>query len=497
MARARAALSDRVDATVAPARASRCPSRTLLVAGVAVALLAEVLLASPQRVGDGPEYLAMALQLAQLRRPSLSELDVENTRARFKRLDRGFEEQNGTIDLFPLKAADHRVDCPHFWFYSALAAPGVRLAEALGLHPNYGFVVTNVALVLLAVWVVSARLDWPATLILFTPILWWIDKAHTEAFTFSLLALGMALVDRPWWSMVAFAAASTQNLPIVVAVPLVGVLALRPELRRDDRVLAGAVAAIAVAALHPLYYLARLGVAEPQMVAGGTHFHRPSWLELRSFVLDPNIGILPAFPALAAVLVGALAVLARREPRALLRAPVLLAATLAVVFLVCFAQTTNFNSGATAGPARYGLWLVPLAIPVLRAAEAHAGRWWRRALPPLAVVAAAWTLVAYRPGLPESYLTPTRLAGLLWERLPSADDPLPEIFVERITGKEVYAAVLPPAATRSCSKVLLVEGRWPPGCVGHGDVPAECDAPRAYCWANRRTDGDYGFTPTR
>jgi hypothetical protein len=444
----------------------------------------------------------MALQLSAFRKPSLSEREVEITRGEFKKLDAGFEDYNGTIDLQGLQGTDRRLDCPHFWFYPALAVPGVLLSRAMHVHPNFGFVLLNLALLLTALWVVSGRLDWPATLLLFAgPILWWIDKAHTEVFTFALLAIGLALVNQPWWSMLAFAAASTQNLPIAVGVPLVGLaaLAMRPDLWRDDRLWLGIAASVALAALHPLYYLARLGVADPQTLVGGTHFHLPRLIELRAFVSDPNLGILPNFPALGPVLLGALAMLAVTRSRALLQPPVMLTLLLAVTFLLCFAQTSNFNSGATPGPARYGLWLIPLAIPLLDEAGRAGPRWWRAALAPVAVVSCVWMVFAYRPGLPESYLQPTRLAAFLWNRYPSLDNPLPEVFFERLTGRETFSFSAPvsPAATASCSKVLLVAGHGPPTCAVPAPVPAECRERDGYCYANRRASGEYGFSVLR
>jgi hypothetical protein len=49
-----------------------------------------------------------------------------------------------------------------------------------------------------------------------------IDKAHTEVFTFALPTIAFALMrERPWWSMVAAGAASTQNPPIAILVLIV------------------------------------------------------------------------------------------------------------------------------------------------------------------------------------------------------------------------------------------------------------------------------------
>ena len=441
----------------------------------------------------------MALQLSSLQRPSVEQPEVARVIAYEKTLGGGFGFFTESFTYRQLLASDGRRDFPHFWFYSLLAAPGVAFARATGLNPVVGFVLANTTLFLVALAVAAPRVGWPASLLLFLgPVVWWIDKVHTEVFTFSLLAVGVTLVaDAPWWSMVAFGAAATQNLPIAIAIPLVGVIAAvsRPDHLRDRRFWLGAAAGLGLVAMHALYYLARLGVPEPQMLVGGVSAHVPRVTEMGAFVWDPNIGILPNFPALApVVLAGAMMVAARRRWRAL-EPGVIVAGVLAVLLLAVFAQTPNVNSGGTPGPARYGLWLIPLAIPILAAAEQHGGATWRRGIAAVALASCVWALVTYHPRRPESYLEPTMLAAYLWDRHPAFDRPLPEVFAERVTGTDIFTP-FEPVATASCSKVLLVEGRWPGRCPST-DVPSACVTAGEYCYANRRVDGSYGFSWAR
>jgi hypothetical protein len=163
---------------------------------------------------------------------------------------------------------------------------------------------------------------------------------------------------------------------------------------------------------------------------------------------------------------------------------------------VCaFAQTPNYTSGGTPGPGRYGLWLIPLAVPVLAAASRAAPSWNRR-LAPVAVASCLWAMWAYHPSRPESFLTPTRLAAYLWEFHPSLDDPLPDVFVERITHWPLHGP-FPPVATPSCSKVLIAGGVWPESCTKPRGVPPRCATAEALCYANRRPAGGYRFASLR
>ena len=168
-------------------------SRRLLVA-FGVLLLALVATSRPVRVGDAREYLAMAMNLSRLHPPALSPPDIILVEQRFDQL----RFTGLPLTMTALRAADGRQDFFHFWFYPALAVPGVWLTEVVALNPNYGFVALNALLFLVALRVVSKRVAWWVTAVTFcSPVLWWIDKSHTEAFTFSLLAVAVCSCGKP------------------------------------------------------------------------------------------------------------------------------------------------------------------------------------------------------------------------------------------------------------------------------------------------------------
>jgi hypothetical protein len=444
---------------------------------------------NPRRVGDGAEYLAMTLNLSEFHLPALSHGELAHIQERFARLETGFADDPLT---FPnLVAKDGRQDFPHFWLYSALAAPLVWVTRALDLHPNFSFTLLNIALLLLALWIVARRHHWATALLLFgSPILWWIDKGHTEVFTFSLLAIAFALLrEQPWWSLVCLGVASTQNPPIALVLPIVAVMTLitRPGALRDNRFRVGVIAGATFASLPSLYYLARLGIITPLTRSeGGPRLRVPTLDELGAVIWDPNIGIVPAFPAWTFVLLGVgIAFIAGARRR--LTTPAIWVILLTTgIFLVSFAQITNFNHGATPGISRYGLWLIPLAIPLLQEAEDAFSRKLQLWLAPVSIASLVWCLFLFHSKLPENYLTPTRLATFLWTNYPSFNNPLPEVFFERVS--QIHK---PPSsiATATCSKVLLVEGRWPATCPPEGAVPADCMALGAFCYANHTVHG--------
>ena len=440
----------------------------------------------PQRrhIGDSGEYVAMAVNLVHGSPPSMSVDDLPRARAFFA------GDANFRLDLPRDRAPDGRYDFPHFWFYPLLAAPFVGLALSIGAHPVVGFTALNVLLLLSAAFVMHPRVPPPVSLLLAAgPILWWVDKAHTEVFTFALVAVAVVLLrSAPWWSIVALGAAATQNPPAAGAMLIAAGYAGLTVGWRERRVWLGFVAGAALAAMHPLYYHARLGVWTG--LHEGIDRHWPSIREVTTVMWDPNIGILVHDPFFTlAIVIAAAGLVHRRRVRmpGLEHATVVL---IAALFLFSFTQTGNFNAGGTPGPSRYGLWLLPLAIPLL--AMTPQTTVWMRVV---AVASVVWCTALFSPRVRESYERPTRLAAVVWRVWPNLDNPLTEIFAERISGLDAVPQL--PQATRGCEKVLLVgaesETRWPSRCTATA-IPRQCREAGTLCYANR-SGTSYQFTP--
>ena len=425
---------------------------------VATALFACLLLtlaatSTPRVIGDGSEYVHLASRLAAGQLPGAGE-------------------------------------SRHFVFYSVLAAPLV----AIGLSATAAFTILNGLLLSVALYVAASRLHWTWCAIVFAgPILWWLDKPHTEPFTFAMCAIAFAVFERaPWWSLAAAGAAATQNPGHAALVGILAVAAVagKTAFLKDRRFWMGLAAAAALAALHPGYYLVRLGT--PTRLASTGDVHWVTLLEYVTVLADPNVGLLPQVPVFAtAVLAGSL-LLAFRAPRRLVSPGVVAAATSAAWLAFVAAMAANVNHGGTPGLSRYATWFVPLAIPLFQGLDHVMGRrvaW--MALP--AVVSASLGVWAFHPARVEAADQPTRLASFLWTRYPSIDNPLPEIFAERLRGLDENWL---PVATAGCEKVLL-PGRggrdsvWPMPCAPVS-VPARCQAAGATCYANRTKTG-YAF----
>jgi hypothetical protein len=453
----------------------------LLAGAFAICLIA----VSPQRlVGDGREYLAQAIEFASLRGPAFRPGDIPHIQEELAR----FDPDLAKWDIWSSTVADvnrGRVFL-HFWFYSFLAAPGLWLANAFGVAPTFAFTALNVVLLGGALWIAIPRVGPAACILLFAgPIVWWIDKAHTEIFTFALLTIAFALMrDRPWWSMIAAATASTQNPPIALLVPIVffaTVLRDRSALT-DRRVIGGAAVAAALALLHPLYTYTHHGTWS--LLLKQTQAGVPTFQMLSAVVLDPTLGLVGNFPIFLVVIIAGSLTLMRRR-RHLLAEAAIVPTVVAAMFLFSFSRTTNVHHGGTPSLSRYALWLIPLAVPLLSALHRNGGRAWPRFLRTAAVISALISVVAFRPSVPQNSREPTWLATILWTQFPAWNNPIPEVFIEtELHVDEPHV----PVATSGCQKILVAGGNsesgiWPSPCYP-APLPMECQTPGVLCYAN-------------
>jgi len=479
--------------------------RVVGLASYLVLLVALVASSEPRLTGDGPEYVAQALRLSAFHLPPVPDAELSALNAVV--FDGNRLEQNTLprIDEYPtlVDSKGQRTwpklglrHWPHFWLYSLLVVPFMWATHVLGLGHLWAFTALNILLLGGAFWVVSGRMRWPPLVLLFVgPIIWWVDKAHTEVMTLALLSGALTLAaERPWWSFVALGAAAAHNSFLGAGIPLLGGAAILegPHLLRDARLWTGLACGSGLTLLKPLYNLWQVGVAEPQMLAGGTCFRIPTVEEVGAPLWDPNIGLLQGFPVLLVVVLLATMWLMLRVP-ALLRSPwPWTVSAFGLTILVSATQTTNMNSSATPSMSRYALMLIPLAIPLLLTAQLRLERW-EAVLIPLTAASVVLELLNYHPRLKVDYLRPTPLADFLWSNYPGLDNPPPEVFFDRTRSMDSgQIHRLPSVGTPTCSKVLLREGLWPSECPSDTVPPPSCRRPDQYCYANRQ-GGTYRF----
>ena len=122
----------------------------------------------------------------------------------------------------------------------------------------------------------------------------WVDKAQTEAFAFSLLAIALVLLrERPWWSFVCLGAASTPESTRSRPRSYWPWSPRLPSTERGSGTRAfwvGLGVAVGLALLAPIYYLVRIGEVSSQ-IGTAERSQIPSWAELKVPLLDLNSGL--------------------------------------------------------------------------------------------------------------------------------------------------------------------------------------------------------------
>ncbi len=462
--------------------------RLVLVVLVSWSALVFLAGAPSKVVGDGGEYYLTAVAIAQGGFPPFTPDELARAKAVLAARDPRFDSWDLHDATWPARSGDR--DFVHFWAYALLAAPGAWIALRTGADAAWAFVFLNVCLLSLATVAIVRRFGITAALLVCaSPILWWADKVHGEAFTVSLLALAICLVPAgTHWAAVVIGIAALQNPPLALLLVPCAFAGWRAGGRESRRRLAlGLAAGLAIALLHPAYYVVSFG--RFSLLTSGARGVMPSAQELGAVLWDTNLGLIPGNPVFVAAVVVASVVLLKRRPGAWRDVALVSGVACVAVILVAAAQTPNIHHGGTPGLSRYALWLIPFAAPLL-AAGGHPGPA-RRIVGTLAVLAAASCLWAYRPSVPEKAYRPSRLSAMVWTRLPSLNNPLPEVFAETIS--HVDGKVALPAALPGCEKALLLgavrRGLWPIPCYPADTVPPECRAAGSLCYANRHGQG--------
>ena len=303
-----------------------------------------------------------------------------------------------------------------------------------------------------------------------SPMLWYLNKVHTELFTYVLTLLATAFVYRRYLlpASLCLALASTQNpsfaiiafIPFFYRVVMVG----REKFTGFEVVCAMGTALFVL--LHPVYYFFRYGVPTPQLLAGGASLGG----NLDSFYIwffDPDLGLFPYWPL--GILFVALALIYIRLIKAD-SAPPVRQGNLFFIFILLFvlvniyahSSTTNLNSGATRGPARYSLWYMPIFFPVLLFVVRSIPK---RSAPLFVMISGVlmggwFNFVLSDPAKAEDYSTPSYLSRFVQLHLSRIYSPPTEVFSERYSGFGEAIHSLRPRAILGpdCSKMLVYPG---------------------------------------
>ncbi len=442
---------------------------------LATALLTILLSTVARDFGDSPEYLAYALAWWDQGVPIIDQAHYAWSRQwhPLRTLPPphlvGLEKPLGAgASIGPegfIRLADGRLATFHFWLYSLWVAPWLGLTETLGASPFVAFALANGCAVMLALsrmwvhWPLPVGLKhWASALFLSCGTIYYLPCPHPEASTACLVffALGEWWFGRKATAAIALGVAATHNPPLLVMLSGVGVSIMRDlfldaqrtsalaALRSNRRPLLGWGVALGVSTAPVAFFLVFAGVTNPILASGAASWALPSLARVGSTLLDPNSGLVVGAPGAVVLSLGAALCLPRVLCRSLrIRLGALLAAAWFGVLTMAWlsASTANFNHGHLVF-SRYAYWLsVVVLVSGLCVVSQLDLRWqWRICSAALVVQAASMTLVLLGGKPWRDYLQFRPPALWLLRSGALAYLPIPEVFAERVLGREVDLA---------------------------------------------------------
>ncbi|MEE2642340.1 MAG: hypothetical protein VX768_17040, partial [Planctomycetota bacterium] len=267
------------------------------------------------RVGDGCEYFLMTMSLAEKGQP-YSDPEVLAMYEAYQQSRDGSFLTGRDLEVYSngLTLNGQR-DFPHFWFFSLLCVPYYWFLKVLGGDIGHCFTLLNLTLLGLLLKVASANfgrrgLVVATALALASPLLWFVNKGHTEFFTVCLATTGVIWFLKKQYgrTVLALGIVSTQNPPFLLVALLVvalGIVRGGPKMVRHG---VGCLAGMLVGCLHPLYYFIRHGNVTPQLITGAASGEGKGFREWTCFIVDPDVGLFSNWPWLIVPLIAVLAV---------------------------------------------------------------------------------------------------------------------------------------------------------------------------------------------
>lgn len=441
---------------------------------------------TPRVVGDGGEYYALYFALKDTLKPFMSDASWTEF-SRFAASNDVLMPPNYVEFLrkaFPVLTLGSTGDFNHFWFYSLIVAlvSGFLGIFSIHLSAHSAFIVTHWILFCIPCIIANRLFGWKGVLsvvivTILSPIFWYVDKVHTEFFTYCLTLNAVIFFIRRYYifSFLFLSMAATQNISFsaVALIPLIIDFFDRKTKEYSYLEMGLIILGVIIAIIHPAYYFFRYGVITPQLLAGGAKVGG-NFGYFYIWLIDPDVGLLPNWP-LGIGIILAIFIATRFRARFLedldIKRYWMFFLGYLVISLFAQSSTENLNSGATPSISRYALWYIPLFFPFLiiiipqrlSLDFIRSSKYEFSGFFVFILCCALHSYIYYKPNVPSDYGTPSLFSYWIQKELPSFYNPPVEIFAERfgrvigdpdrifMKSKKVLAILGP-----DCKKILLL-----------------------------------------
>lgn len=330
--------------------------------------------------GDGVEYVLMTESFVNHGSPDLIGSDATNYMNKLNEMGleihrKGEFAKAANIDnerfthlyYFP-SLNNGKIYSYHFWFYSLLAVPARVILEYLQADIRLAHLATNLFLIFWGLWIILnyRKFTWGERVIfslflIFSPLLWYIDWAHTEVYSAVLVFIGIFYyyTDRKYLTLLLVSLASLQNQTLFVLALLIFIeLLIKNGFGIKNLIkLFFSSFWIIIPLCFYYYHYNDLSLINNE---GYIDVNNISLRRLWSFFFDLNQGMIIGFPLIFFLLVGLL--IKDLIGKKIKSYYMLLASILLMSLLIM--QTTNWNHGSSV-INRYTVWCSVIIVVAL------------------------------------------------------------------------------------------------------------------------------------
>jgi hypothetical protein len=439
---------------------------------LSVILIALASVVNPREVGDSREYVLFLEALRNHWSPDFRISDMTSAialtekypamayyRPIFQDILNGLNHGDAKVSYLLCKTTSGQYFGLHFWFYSLLNLPARVLLGWFDLNPLRAFSLTNAIILVAASYYMLVASHqrfftrlWVFILYLLAGSIFYLNWSHPEFYSATGLAIAcLTFLDGRYKSSVLLTAlVSLQNPSSVFFIPIIILKAMvtsHGNIRQwsDIKALSRLFKLVLISAISIApyaFYYHHYGV--PSLIVREGYINK-GLIGLERFIsgmFDLNQGIIVGIPGVAAGIVSVLLLrlLGRSKPISLDWVDWLL--VLPVLILLPTLGQINWNSGQEVF-MRYGVWIsVPffvwLAVQLERLTSAT-----RLviivAICGLQLIPVGCFLADHQPSNTslQSYLIMKPYIGWVFKYLPGLYHPVPEVFAERVWGREL------------------------------------------------------------
>lgn len=329
--------------------------------------------------GDGPEYVMMTESFYNHQTPNLTKKDVakyvdylENKDFQIHRKGEfvkalNMDNDNAMFLGFVKSHENEKMYCYHFWMYSVFCVPARFILGYLQADIRAAGLMTNMFLIFFGAWLILRMKAFTqgqriilALLLVFSPMLFYIDWTHTEVFSGILVFLAMVYysTQRKYLSLFLFSLASTQNPTLFVPALFIFCEILYKNGLKLKVLLKLFICSFWII-LPALFYKYHFGVISVISDSGVLQWDVVSFRRLWGFFFDLNQGLILGIPLLLLlIIVFMIYDLVKRKSFK----PYIFIGTIFIMSLF-FMQMTVWNDG-NAVIKRYAVWCASIIIVV-------------------------------------------------------------------------------------------------------------------------------------